>query len=284
MTDRDPRPGPGYPASSPGAGIELLPESELPARPRRRRSALVGVLVTVVVIAVAVTAGILLWPRPDPAETEIAGPEPSPPAETNPAFEPRPLFDDAAHSIDDPESVWVVVNKLRPFTPLDWVPSDLVPVDVPYVNQPYMRSEAAAAVERMFDDFQAQTGLEMQALSTYRSYAAQQQVYGGNDLLTARPGYSEHQTGWVIDVDANPRVCSLQQCFESTPQGQWLAAQAWEYGFLLRYPAGLTHITGYQYEPWHFRYIGTELAAEMRERGVQTMEEFFDLPPAPNYR
>jgi Tol biopolymer transport system component len=66
--------------------------------------------------------------------------------------------------------------------------------------------------------------------------------------------------------------------------GQWLAANAWQYGFLLRYPSGLTPITGYAFEPWHYRFIGTELAAEMHLTGVQTLEEFFGLPAAPDYQ
>lgn len=188
-----------------------------------------------------------------------------------------------AHSLDDPNSLWVVVNKKRPLRPMTFVPGDLSRVSTPYVNVPYLRAEAARATERMFADFQAQTGKRMQVLSSYRSYSAQQQVYSGNDLLTARPGYSEHQTGLAVDIDALPRNCSLQACFENTAQGKWLAQNAWKYGFILRYPKGLTHITGYQYEPWHFRYVGIDLATQMRQQDVATMEQFFGLPAAPNY-
>jgi D-alanyl-D-alanine carboxypeptidase len=63
-----------------------------------------------------------------------------------------------------------------------------------------------------------------------------------------------------------------------------LAASGWQYGFLLRYPSGLTPITGYAFEPWHYRFIGTELAAELHKTGILTLEEFFGLPPAPDYQ
>jgi len=265
---------------------DRLPEIVVDPEPdprRRRAGRVIAVVAGLLVLAlVAGAALVLLVPREAAPEEQIAtGPFPVP--GTNPSFQPRAAFDMQAHSLDDPRSPWVVVNKQRPFQPKDWEPSDLVAVPVPYVNPAYMRSEAAEAIGRMFDDFEEQTGKRMQILSSYRSYAAQQQVYGGNDLLTARPGFSEHQTGWVADIDALPRVCSLQRCFEDTPQGEWLARHAWEYGFILRYPDGLTHITGYQYEPWHFRYVGEELAAEMHDQGVRTLEEFFDLPFAPDY-
>ncbi|MCY7411454.1 MAG: D-alanyl-D-alanine carboxypeptidase family protein, partial [Salinibacterium sp.] len=72
-------------------------------------------------------------------------------------------------------------------------------------------------------------------------------------------------------------------CFADTPQGQWLAANGWMYGFIVRYPNGYTQITGYEYEPWHMRFVGVELATELHSTGVLTLEEFFGLPPAPTY-
>jgi D-alanyl-D-alanine carboxypeptidase len=136
----------------------------------------------------------------------------------------------------------------------------------------------------MFAAFTAETGLQMQSQSAYRSFAAQQSVYGGNDTLTARPGFSEHQTGLVMDISALPAKCSLQICFADTPQGQWLAANAYRFGFILRYPDGMTDITGYQFEPWHYRYVGVALATEMHDTGIATLEQFFGLPAAPNYQ
>ena len=193
-----------------------------------------------------------------------------------------PTFDATRYSLTDPTSPWVIVNKLNPLQPVDYAP-ELRVVNVPYVYEPRMRPEAADAIERMFAAFTAETGLEMQSQSAYRSYQTQVGVYQGNDTLTARPGYSEHQTGWVMDISAKPLNCALQICFGQTPQGQWLAAHAYEYGFVIRYPDGKTDVTGYQYEPWHVRYVGVELATEMHDTGVSTLEEFFGWPPAPNY-
>ena len=222
-------------------------------------------------------------------------PAPSSPQTSAPPVEspvPTPTFDRAALSIDDPNSYWVVADKLRPLNPADYYPSDLVEVPVPYVNQPFLRQAASDAVVQMFAAFTAETGLGMTSQSAFRSYESQQSVYAGwvsslgqeaADLTSARPGHSEHQTGLSIDISADPANCSLDQCFADTAQGQWLAANAWRFGFTLRYPNGYTPITGYEFEPWHYRYVGLELAAELHNTGIMTLEEFFGLPAAPTY-
>jgi D-alanyl-D-alanine carboxypeptidase len=76
----------------------------------------------------------------------------------------------------------------------------------------------------------------------------------------------------------------LEVCFADTPEGKWVRDNAHRFGFILRYPADKQAVTGYQFEPWHVRYVGVELAAEMRTTGVTTLEEFFGLPAAPAYR
>ena len=103
------------------------------------------------------------------------------------------------------------------------------------------------------------------------------------DAQSARPGHSEHQTGLAADLASLPSTCELAQCFATTPQGMWLAANSWRFGYILRYPSDKTAVTGYIFEPWHYRYVGVELATEMHEKGISTMEEFFELPPAPDY-
>lgn len=247
---------------------------------RRRRFALLLSIAIVVITALVVVIVLLLTPtpRPTPSASPTASETPTP----TPTPTPTSTFDATAFSLTDPTSPWVIVNKLNPLQPVDYAP-ELRVVNVPYVYEPRMRPEAADAIERMFAAFTAETGLEMQSQSAYRSYQTQVGVYQGNDTLTARPGYSEHQTGWVMDISAKPLNCALQICFGQTPQGQWLAAHAYEYGFVIRYPEGKTEVTGYQYEPWHVRYVGTSLATEMHDTGVQTLEEFFGWPPAPNY-
>lgn len=212
-------------------------------------------------------------PVPEQSTTPSATPAPSAP----------PAFDKTARSIDDPNSIWVVVDKLRPLQPQDYTPPDLVDVPVAHTWEPLMRQEASDAIVRMFAAARDEAGLYLASNSAYRSYQTQVDIYDGNDSLTARPGYSEHQTGLVMDIGAESGRCSLDACFGETPEGQWLAANAWRFGFLLRYPADKTPVTGYEFEPWHYRYIGTDLAAEMHDTGVTTLEEYFGLPAAPNY-
>jgi D-alanyl-D-alanine carboxypeptidase len=85
-----------------------------------------------------------------------------------------------------------------------------------------------------------------------------------------------------LAVDVGNGVCNLELCFGNTNAGKWLANNAHVYGFVIRYPAGKESITGYQYEPWHLRYVGKELASEIF-KSKQTLEEFFGLPAAPSY-
>jgi D-alanyl-D-alanine carboxypeptidase len=221
--------------------------------------------------------------REAPSSAPVETPEPSPIA---PPVRVAPV------ASSDPNDLSVVVNKLRPLTPADYAPADLVEVAVPYANQPFLRREAADATVAMFAAFEAQTGLKMQAQSAYRSYSTQVSVYAGwvaskgqagADLTSARPGHSEHQTGLAIDVSALPAVCTLQACFADTPQGQWLAGNAAAYGFVLRYPAGGTPVTGYEFEPWHFRYVGVAAAADYAATGATTLEQYYGLPAAPTY-
>ncbi len=205
-----------------------------------------------------------------------------------PTPSPTATFDRAKHSIDDPKSLWIVVNKRRPLP--DYVP-DVQAVDVPHTNPPLLRAEAGAAVVALFAAAR-KDGLALASNSTYRSYDDQKADYDGQlarygksvaEHLVAHAGCSEHQTGYAIDIGAASGRCSLDVCMGDQPEGRWLAANAWLYGFLLRYPADRVHVTGYQYEPWHFRYLGTSLAAELHRTGVQTLEEFFGLPAAPDY-
>ncbi len=195
-------------------------------------------------------------------------------------------FNKQQYSLTDPTSLWVVVNKLRPLDPIDYAPSDLVSVG----NGQEMRAEAASALKSMIAAAGKQ-GLNLYAASGYRSYDTQVAAYGSMvkaggvsyaDSLSARPGYSEHQTGWAVDLGTGN--CSIDNCFANTPAGEWVAANAYKYGFLLRYPKGLTSITGYDWESWHYRYVGVSLATELHNTNTLTLEQFFGLPPAPNYQ
>ena len=201
-------------------------------------------------------------------------------------------FDRAARSTDDPASLWVVVNKQRPLTPLDYVPADLVDVPVPHVFEPRLRQAASVDALAMFAAITEETGLRLQSQSAYRGFEAQTRVYNqavgargeaSADESIARPGDSEHPTGLAVDIASSPAECALSACFAGTPHGQWLDQNAWRFGYLLRYPADKVTVTGYEFEPWHFRYVGGDLATEMHRTGATTLEEFFHLPAAPGY-
>ena len=146
-----------------------------------------------------------------------------------------------------------------------------------------LRPQAAAAFRAMADAARAD-GISLRSVSAYRSYARQESTYNrwlsqdsqaSVDTYSARPGASEHQTGLALDIN----VASLKAHFEDTPAYAWLAEHCAEYGFILRYPQGKEHITGYQFEPWHYRYVGVEVAQVCMDRGL-TLEEYFALRPA----
>ncbi len=121
------------------------------------------------------------------------------------------------------------------------------------------------------------SGYDMSIISGYRSYEKQQQVYkywcsidgeATASRYSAQPGHSEHQTGLAMDIT------SLKRSYADTAEGKWLAANCWKYGFIIRYPKDSESITGYIYEPWHVRYLGTSLAKMVHDSGL-TLEEFF---------
>lgn len=206
------------------------------------------------------------------------------------------LFDKSQYSLDDPVSIWVVVNKTRPLSPKSYQPVQRVIPDMPLrsgsgSSEMQISAVISEALAQMTNEAKAnRTGLML--ASGYRSYNLQVSVYNNEvqgfgqavaDTESARPGYSEHQTGLAVDLEPTNRQCELQECFADLPEGKWLAANAYRFGFIIRYPQDKDSITGYRYEPWHVRFVGTALAAEMRRQGVSTLEEFFGLPAAPNY-
>jgi D-alanyl-D-alanine carboxypeptidase len=192
------------------------------------------------------------------------------------------------YSIEDPSSIWVIVNKKRHVS-LDYQPNDLVKPNVARdpkdsAGEQQIRSEVAAQVELLFADAK-KAEHNLLFASGYRSSKLQATYYNGYvarsgqeaaDKYSARPGTSEHQTGLAFDAARPDRKCYLEACFAETAEGKWLAENAHRYGFILRYKQDKQEITGYQYEPWHFRYVGVELANELYKSN-QTMEEFFGL-------
>jgi zinc D-Ala-D-Ala carboxypeptidase len=243
-------------------------------------------LVSVVLVA---AAGCVAIPdEPDPEVVEVVAPPPPKPVVVE---DDDPGFDRGLHSLDEADSLWVVVNKLRPLNPIDYVPSDLVAPNVPAAFDPLLRKKASDALEKMYAE-SVDAGVAFLIQSSYRSYQTQLRVKANSvsrlgqtlsDQRSARAGHSEHQTGLAVDLTTPSGRCTLDACFAQTPEGQWLADNAWRFGFILRYLEGKSDSHGYVFEPWHFRYVGPELAEEIHLQGNPTLEEFFDLDPAPDY-
>lgn len=122
-------------------------------------------------------------------------------------------------------------------------------------------------------------GLTLIASSSYRSYESQLKLWNSRaiidekaaDLSTARAGYSEHQTGYVIDILSHNATLSN---FEETDEFKWLNDNSYKYGFILRYPKDKTDITGYEYESWHYRYVGIDVATQIHNENI-TFDEYY---------
>ncbi|WP_438347813.1 M15 family metallopeptidase [Paenibacillus sp. FA6] len=192
------------------------------------------------------------------------------------------------HSVvTNPEAMTVIVNKQRRL-PEGYEPKDLVEPNVPFsFDGPHekrmMRKEAAEALEKLFARAESE-GIELRAVSGYRSYARQKVIYETNvrnrgeeeaSRVSSAPGNSEHQTGLTIDVSSPSVGNALEESFGQTREGKWLAEHAPEYGFVIRYLEGAEDKTGYIYEPWHIRYFGTDLAPGLAASAL-TVEEYFD--------
>jgi D-alanyl-D-alanine carboxypeptidase len=190
-------------------------------------------------------------------------------------------FDRTAHSTTDPSSIWVIVNKTHPIGPSDFRPA------LELVRGYQVATRAAGPLGRLLDTSDRR-GLGFKIASAFRSYDYQRDVHAATvaargaaaaDLVAARAGHSEHQTGLAVDLvtPADP-ACDFEACFALTPGGRWLARNAWRFGFVVRYQSSTTAITGYAPEPWHLRYVGRGLARELHDSGVATLEEFFGVP------
>lgn len=179
----------------------------------------------------------------------------------------------------DPSSVSVLINKKHPLEPLDFAPGDLVSYGGYLVSakmEPSLTTTFKAA---------ATAGVPMGLSSTYRPYDGQVVTYNhwvavngstaAADTVSARPGYSEHQTGFAADLEINSS-CTLE-CFADSAQYKWLVKHAADYGFIERYPAGYEDITGYSPEAWHWRYVGKTVAKDMKAKGVKTLEQYWNI-------
>ena len=198
---------------------------------------------------------------------------PSVAAEKQPA---KPTTDELTK---DPASPLVLVNRDNALKPANYKPKDLRTVSG---TDSQLRDEAATALESLLEAARKDS-LSMTVLSAYRSYDRQADLFNqykaryGLDFATrisAPAGTSEHQLGLATDLGSRNSSCDLKACFADTPEGKWLAKNAERFGFIVRYPEGGEKVTGYKYEPWHLRYLGTEHAKAMKASEAKTFEAY----------
>lgn len=174
----------------------------------------------------------------------------------------------------------MLVNKYYLLTK-DYVPDDLVNVSQTYSwgSNQRVRKVAYDAFLDMWE--QAKTdGFYLMISSSYRSYEEQEIVYNNYkkqgtkyaDSLAARPGASEHQTGLTLDIFS--KTNSNRQTFKDSEEAKWLLDNSYKFGFILRYPENLVNVTGYNYEAWHFRYVGKNIATYIHDNNI-SFDEYY---------
>lgn len=235
------------------------------------RASLIGLTIAIMVASAGCTTmveneqPIVQQPEPDPVIPEVQAP-----------------------LVDRADPLLLLVDKQHPLG-ADYVPTDLVKPDVLFSAVIEVRKQVkkpvAEAIERMFADAAA-AGLKLYFQSGYRTYQMQKDIYARNvskygtakaDTFSARPGYSEHQSGLAVDLTCEAVGKQLEQAFANTPEGKWVAEHAVTYGFVMSYPKDKKELTGYMYEPWHFRYVGEEHARFMKEHNLilaQYLEQY----------
>ena len=181
-----------------------------------------------------------------------------------------------------------------------YLPNQTLPTEPTYINgillankiyplpstfAPGENKEARQELDKMLATAKKQ-GFDFVAFSGYRSFDYQTTLYNNYvnrdgqaaaDRYSARPGYSEHQTGLAFDIgERGKENLWLTEEFGETPAGQWLLTNAQDYGFILRFPKNKEDITGYMYESWHYRYVGVNIAKEIKKKSI-TLEEYLGV-------
>jgi zinc D-Ala-D-Ala carboxypeptidase len=188
----------------------------------------------------------------------------------------KPL--DSAATCDD---LGVLVDRSHALPP-DYVPTDLVPLQdygIPTLGSEVLRREAAEHLGGLVEDAQSH-GEELVVASAYRSFEEQKlshqrlmSVFGtGADRMSATPGHSQHQLGTAVDFTNAAAGYQLWVPFAQTSAHWWLEQHAREYGFVLAYPLGKEDQTGYEWEPWHYRYVGVENARRLQDSDLSLQE------------
>lgn len=144
-----------------------------------------------------------------------------------------------------------------------------------------LRRDAADYLNRMLSDLKTANGKNVVIASAYRSYSEQYKLYAywvtqlgqeQADRVSARPGFSEHQLGTVVDFINQESNYELSPNFDTTDSGKWLSENAYKYGFIKSYPEGKEDVTGYSYEAWHYRFIGVDNATAVKQSGLTLKE------------
>ena len=171
------------------------------------------------------------------------------------------------------DDIHMIVNKYYK------VPEDYTPPDLQTYDNQRLRPVAGEAYKKMREDA-LKEGLNIRVVSGYRTVPYQENLYNGYlandsrenvDRYSARPGYSEHHTGLAMDVFGS--VDGLRN-FENTPEYPWVRDNCYKYGFIIRYLKETEHITGYEAEPWHLRYVGVDVSTDMKEKNIKSFEEY----------
>ncbi|MBE7018416.1 MAG: hypothetical protein E7413_00845 [Ruminococcaceae bacterium] len=182
-------------------------------------------------------------------------------------------------TVKDPYALLVLVNKYNQL-PSNFTQYNLVHMNPGYTirdGKEYLLAGVTNENYALMADAAARAGLSMKVVSAYRTESYQRGLYNNKvrssgktyaDNYSARPGHSEHQTGLAVDIN------STKVAFEYSGEFKWLQQHAHEYGFIMRYPKGKEWITGYAYEPWHYRYVGREAAQIIHDEGI-TYEEYY---------
>lgn len=184
----------------------------------------------------------------------------------------KPFYTDVEEITDF--SFPIFVNKYNKL-PDDYEPPELASLSSGRLVTP----ETKTAFEELLEDSRA-SGYRISDISTYRSFSYQTGLHNrylssdtraNVETYSARPGFSEHQTGRAIDMVGSNGVMNR---FGNTKESKWINENAYKYGFIVRYPNDSMHITGYRYEPWHITYVGIEISNAMKDYGISTLEEY----------
>ncbi len=234
-----------------------------------------------------VTVSALFGVNPSAAAAATPTAAPSATASSTPSVSATPVSSPSpeASATALPHPFLAPMSKTYALEP-DYEPSDLVDVTevLTVRSETKLRAAAYQAVKEMLAAAEEED-VRIYVLSAYRSYQKQAEVYeevvehiGEEEAarVSAKPGHSEHQLGTTIDF-TTPRVdYDLVESFGATPEGEWLAQNAGRFGFVMSYPQDKEQVTGYAYEPWHFRYVGVDVAAAVAESGLTLYEYLLD--------